>query len=105
MAPAAARPGCYGLHRQHLLAVHCPQLWWHGEGHGEGHGVPQTGLQGRMRSPAAAQPQPAPPALFLLRVLEGREPARCFLPSPGLSVVWGSAAKPRYHGTGSLGES
>lgn len=72
MAPAAARPGCYGLHRQHLLAVHCPQLWWHGEGHGEGHGVPQTGLQGRMRSPAAAQPQPAPPALFLLRVLEGK---------------------------------
>lgn len=33
----------------------------------------------------------------------GREPARCSLPSPGLSVVWGSAAKPRHHGTGSLG--
>lgn len=83
---------------------HCPQPWWRGEGHG----VPRTGPLGHTRSPATAQLQPAPPALFLLRVLEGKGAGSLLaaLPWPlcGLGLC-SEAATPRHRQPGGNPES
>lgn len=80
---------------------HCPQPWWRGEGHG----VPRTGPLGHTRSPATAQLQPAPPALFLLRVLEGKGAGSLLaaLPWPlcGLGLC-SEAATPRHRQPGGI---